>query len=184
MQPDIEAVRAVFQRFQDAYTARDVAGLDETMDLIALRDDVEMIGIGAHERNGFEWFMGREAIRDIIQGDWEYWGDVRFDVTGAKITVLGDTAWLSTTGRLTQTSAHVTAMPEYVKMMKEFLVKVETEGADADMAMMDATRYGLNRLWERSKGQGHTWSLVLTAILIRTDAGWKFHTLHWAMPVD
>lgn len=178
---DVDAVRTVFQRFQDAYTARDKSHIDEAMALVAQREDVEMIGIGAHERNGYEWFLGRDAIKDIILGDWEYWGDVRFDVAGARITVLGDVAWLSTTGTVIQTGAHDKAMPEYVKMMKEIL---EAESSSADQAMMEATHYGIRRLRERAKGAGHAWPLVFTAVLVRSDAGWQFHTLHWAMPVD
>ncbi len=184
MQDEIEAVRQVFQKFQDAYTARDASRIEAAMALVALRQDVEMIGIGAYERNGYEWFQGREAIREIILGDWEYWGDVRFDVAGAKITVLGETAWLSTTGQVIQTDAHDKAMLEYAKMMREILEKAGMEDGNADQVMMEATHYGLRRLRERVKGTGYGWPLVFTAVLTHSEAGWQFHTLHWAMPVD
>ena len=183
-QDAIEDVRGVLYKFQDAYTARDLARLDEAMRLFFQGEGVEMIGIGASERNGNEWFMGLPAIREIIQGDWEYWGDVCFDVRGAKITVVGDVAWLSTTGKVIQTGAFTQAMPLYVRQMKSFLEKVETEGADPDQAMMEATHYGIRRLRERAKGDGHPWPLVFTAVLVRGEAGWQFHTLHWSMPVD
>ncbi len=181
---EIHNVRLVMQKFQDAYKARDISRLDETMALFAPRQDLEMIGVGASERTGNEWFMGLESIREIIQGDWEYWGDVVFDVEGAKITVHRDVAWLSTTGKVVQTGAFDKAMPFYVQQMKEFLEKVETDNADPDAAMMEATHFGMRRLRERAKGVGHAWPLVFTAVLIRGEQGWQFHTLHWSMPVD
>jgi hypothetical protein len=32
--------------------------------------------------------------RYIVEGDWTYWGDVKLDVDGARITAQGDAAWL------------------------------------------------------------------------------------------
>ncbi len=89
-------VRKVLQRFQDGYTARDLATLDEFMDLFVSGNEVELIGIGASTRGGNEWFQGSEKIREIIESDWTYWGDVRLDVEGARVSALGDAAWLST----------------------------------------------------------------------------------------
>ena len=53
----------------------------------------------------------------------------------------------------------------------------------ADQKLMEATHYGMRRLRERSKGIGHSWPLTFTAVLIRNGEDWRFHTLHWAMPV-
>jgi hypothetical protein len=49
---------------------------------------------------------------------------------------------------------------------------------------MEATHFGMRRLRERHKGEGHSWPFVLTAVLVRSDDGWRFHTIHWSMPVD
>ena len=69
MQRSIEEVRAVLQRFQDGYSARDVAQLDEFMKLFAPDEDIELIGIGAAKRAANEWFVGQAAIRDIVEGN-------------------------------------------------------------------------------------------------------------------
>jgi hypothetical protein len=53
------------------------------MDLFLQSDEIELIGIGASMRGGNEWFQGVEAVKSIIEGDWEYWGDVILDVEGA-----------------------------------------------------------------------------------------------------
>jgi len=180
----IEDVRAVLQKFQDFYTARDEKNLDAVMSLFLEREDIEMIGIGAQKPNGREWFLGREQIRDIISGDWQYWGDVCFDVKGAKVTVLGEAAWLSTTGKVIQTEAHVEAMKDYLIQMKEMLEQSLDGAGSAEGIMMEAAHFGIRRLREKTLGVGYAWPLVFTAVFVKDGPDWKFHTLHWAMPVD
>jgi hypothetical protein len=111
MEQSIAKVRAVLQQFQDGYTARDVARLDEFMTLFAPDQDIELIGIGAAKRAATEWFVGPAAIRDIVAGDWTYWGNVVLDVAGAQIHVRGEMAWLSTLGVLIHTPAFDKALP-------------------------------------------------------------------------
>ena len=43
-------VRSTLQKFQDGYTSRDVARLDEFMQLFVQDEGIEMIGIGASKR--------------------------------------------------------------------------------------------------------------------------------------
>ena len=174
-------IRVTLQKFQDGYTAREVDRLDDFMQLFAPNDEIEMIGIGAAKRAATEWFEGRSRIREIVENDWLYWGDVRLDVDGPKITLNGETAWLSTTGTVTQTQAFDTAIEFHLNDMKAIF---DQEGLSADEKLIEATHYGMRRLRERSKGIGHRWPFTFTAVLIKVDANWRFHTLHWAMPVD
>ncbi len=181
MERAIEAVRAVVQRFQAGYTARDVAKLDEFMTLFAPDEDIELIGVGAAKRAANEWFIGQAAIRDIVEGDWTYWGNVELDVAGAQIHVCGEVAWLSTTGAVVQTQAFDKALPQYLQQMKEIL---ENEDFDPDTQLVEATHFGMRRLRERSKGLGHSWPFTFVAVLIKSQEAWRFHTIHWSMPVD
>ena len=181
MERSIEEMRAVLQQFQDGYTARDVTQLDEFMRLFAPDEDIELIGVGAAKRAANEWFVGQAAIRDIIEGDWTYWGDVTLDVTGAKITINGDVAWLTTTGAVTQTQAFDKALPQYLQQMKALL---ENEKLDPDTQLIEATHFGMRRLRERLKGEGYAWPFTFVAVLIKSAGAWRFHTIHWSMPVD
>jgi len=174
-------VRSALQKFQDGYTSRDIKKLDEFMQLFVQNDSIEMIGIGASKRAENEWFEGLDRVRYIIEGDWTYWGDVKLDVGGAKITVQGDVAWLSTTGTVTQTKAFDTAIQFHLDDMKAIFDKEELS---ADEKLIEATHYGMRRLRERSKGMGHSWPFTFTAVLIKDGNEWRFHTLHWAMPVE
>jgi len=181
MEQAIEAVRAVLQRFQDGYRGRDVTQLDKFMALFAPDDDIELIGVGAAKRAANEWFIGPEAIRDIIEGDWTYWGNVELDVPGAQIHVRGDVAWLSTTGAVVQTQAFDKALPQYLQQMKTLL---EHADFDPDTQLIEATHFGMRRLRERLKAVGHAWPFTFVAVLIKSDGAWRFHTIHWSMPVD
>lgn len=174
-------VRAILQYFQNGYTARDVSQLDTFMLLFHPAEDIEMIGIGAAQRAAAEWFEGHARIREIIESDWLYWGDVCLDVDGARITIHGDVAWLSTTGTVTQTQAFDTAIQFHLEDMKAIF---DRQGLSADEKLMEATHYGMRRLRERSKGLGYQWPFTFTAVLLKDGPCWHFHTLHWAMPVD
>jgi SnoaL-like domain len=181
MEQTIEAVRAVLQRFQNGYTARDSAKLDEFMTLFAFDEDIELIGIGAAKRAATEWFIGSPAIRDIVEGDWTYWGNVELDVAGAQIHVRGEVAWLSTTGAVVQTQAFDKALPQYLQQLKAIL---ENDEFDPDTQLIEATHFGMRRLRERLKGVGYAWPFTFVAVLLKSDETWRFHTIHWSMPVD
>ena len=177
----ISEVRSALQNFQDGYAARDIARRDEFMQLFVQDDSIEMIGIGASKRAENEWFEGVDRVREIVESDWKYWGNVKFDVEGAKITIQSDVAWLSTTGTVTQTETFDKAIQLHLEDMKAIFDKEELS---VDEKLIEATHYGMRRLRERSKGLGYSWPFTFTAILIKDGKGWRFHTLHWAMPVD
>jgi len=151
------------------------------MQLFVQDEGIEMIGIGASKRAENEWFEGLDRVRYIIEGDWKYWGNVKLDVEGARITVRGETTWLSTTGTVTQTQAFDTAIQFHLEDMKAIF---DQEGLSADEKLMEVTHYGMRRLRERAKGKGHSWPFTFTAVLVKDESNWRFHTLHWAMPVD
>lgn len=180
-QIDIEQVREVIQKFQDGYSTRDKSKLDAFMGLFAPTDEIELIGVGASERGGNEWFNGHAAIREIIDGDWTYWGAVNIDVEGAKITVSGKTAWFSTTGTLTSGDEYEKAYPFYLEQMRDLLMD---EKKSLDDRLTDATHFGVNRLRDRMRGVGAKWPFVITAVLVKTEGKWGFHTIHWSFPAE
>ncbi len=68
--------------------------------------------------------------------------------------------------------------------MKDILEQAGQAQDPAEKIMMEATHFGLRRLREWSLGMGYAWPLVFNAVLVLEGREWKFHTLHWAMPVD
>lgn len=178
---EIQQVRNVLQKFQNGYVTRDKSRLDEYRELFASTEEIELIGVGASERGGDEWFNGHAAIRDIIEGDWTYWGTVNINVEGAKIAVSGETAWLSTTGTLISGDEYEKAFPFYLEQMRDLLMD---ETKSLDDRLTDATHFGVRRLRDRMRGKGAKWSFVITAVLVKTDDKWGFHTIHWSFPAE
>lgn len=176
-------IHQVLQDFQDGYIARDIARLDEFMKLFVPGDEAELIGIGASARNQNEWFQGTERIREIIESDWRYWGDVKLEVNEAKITVMGDVAWLSTVGAILQTDhIHTDEVTRFtLKQMKEL---VDDETLSPRARLVEAAHFGVRRWREREKPAGYPWPFVFTAVLAKQEGQWRFHTIHWSMPVD
>ncbi len=177
----VNDVRCTLKRFQDGYAARDAGAIDEFMKLFAHDEGVEVIGTGASERSAREWFEGLRCIRNIIEGDWMYWGDVRLDVERAKISVRSDVAWLSTTGTVTRTRAFDEDIQYHLGDMKTLL---DRENLSADEKLVEVTHYGVRRLRELARGVGYSRPITFTAVLVTEENMWRFHTIHWAMPME
>jgi len=169
-------IMALLGRFQAGYVERDLSKLDEFMSLFAPDQMAEMIGIGVFER-----FQGQEQIREMIESDWKYWGDVIFELDTVRIKIHGEVAWVTMRGALVQTTTHETAMPFYLQQMKDLL---DDETVDIDSRIVEASHFGIRRWRERTLGMGHRWPFLFTTILVNHSAGWKFHLVQWAMPVD
>ena len=174
----------MLELLKDTYKDRNPKRIDEIMSLLYSDKNIEMIGIGAYERNGEEWFKGKERIREIILGDWEYWGDVDINAKDSQITVNENTAWVSMTAQLLKSKEFESAMFDYVKQMKLKLDGVDSNVKSPISAVLDAVYFGLGRLRDNNKKIGEGWPLVITAVLVKRENIWKFHTLHWSMPPE
>jgi hypothetical protein len=183
MNNSIQEILQVLVAFQDGYTARDISKLDQFMELFLPGDEVEFLGTGASTRNGNEWCQGSKRIREIIESDWKYWGDVRLDIKDARVTVMDDVAWLSTPGAVLQTNNiyddEVTRY--YLEHIKEL---IDDDTLSQKERLVEATHYGVRRWRRREKPIGYPWPLVFTAVLVKQEGQWRFHTVHWSMPVD
>jgi hypothetical protein len=134
---DIQAVRETLQKFQDGYLRRDVSLIQDFRELFVPEDDLEVIGTGAIEPGDDEWCLGLDAACDLVQNDWEGWGDLTIDVADARIHVLGDVAWLATTG-----TVQMDLDPEDV--YGDFLSYIQEVAADEDEnpRMISSSRAG------------------------------------------
>jgi hypothetical protein len=45
-----------------------------------------------------EIYVGHDAATNLIRDDWEYWGDCKFHVDRAHVSVHGEVAWFATVG--------------------------------------------------------------------------------------
>jgi hypothetical protein len=77
-------IRALLQVFQAGYTRRDVSQVDAFMELFTT--DAEVIGTNGMKPGAGEWYMDRASARELVEGDWEGWGDLRLDLDSMSVT--------------------------------------------------------------------------------------------------
>lgn len=169
-----------FEKFAQGYEKRHIEDIDNFMTLFCDDEDTQMIGIGATVPEKYEWFTGKREIKEIILSDWNFWGNVEFDIKNIRLTIKGDTAWFSLCAKLEQIEQSDETLSFFAENMKQML---EDKNMSAHDKMFEAAHFGMRRVRECNLGAGHMWSMVITGVLVKTD-DWQFHTLHWSMPVD
>ena len=80
-------------KFQDGYSKRDISQVDNFMQSLYSRENILILGTMPGEI-----FSGYERATDLVQTDWESWGDCKFIVDSANISSMGNIAWFSTRG--------------------------------------------------------------------------------------
>ncbi len=175
---DVAAVRHVFQQYQDFYTARDAANIDVCMALFSADAEIEVIGTGAITHGTDEWCDGPALVRQLTAGDWAGWGDVRFDVDGASIHVVGDVAWLATTATVTTTYAVEQNYRDALGRARQVL---DAPGGD-EARLRELLMWATMSLHEAGRGEIYIWPIRFTAVLVREQGSWRFHQAHFSFP--
>ena len=166
--------------FIKGYEKRDENEIELFMNLFSNDEDVQMLGISATQPESIEWFTGKEEIKEIILSDWKYWGMVHFDLENIRITEKNDVAWFTLCATLEQLEVNETSWNYYADQMREI---IEDSNMTAHDRMFEAAHFGMRRVREKNLGVGYKFPMVITGVLVK-DEIWKFHTLHWSMPVD
>lgn len=169
----IAAVRAAFQQFNDGYARRDLQSLDSFMADLFPQDDVQMI-VGTGDD---EWFFGLAGSRELVGSDWEFWGDVAFDVPGATISVAGDVAWLAARGTVSRTIPADSFQEGTLTYIKDLIA--EGKGSTKEQ-MLEVFRAASNTIYETARGDRYVWPVRLTAVLTRSEGRWRFRQLHFS----
>ncbi|HTP09249.1 MAG TPA: DinB family protein [Anaerolineae bacterium] len=176
---DIAQIHLVLQRFQDGYTQRDVTRADEIMQLFADDVGLEVIGTNGIQPGVDEWYLDKAGARGLVKGDWEGWGDVRFDVAGAHIQTRGDVAWLATTATVAMTIGAEENYRSYLQRIKDV---IDQNGPSAEIKLLDILRGGSNTLYELRRGEQFVWPLRFTAVLVRQAGEWRFQQMQFSFP--
>lgn len=175
---DIAAVRRTFQQYQDYYTARDPANLAACMELFTREHDVEVVGTGAITPGTDEWCDTHDLARELTAGDWEGWGDVRFDVDGAVIHTLGDVAWLTATATVTTVYPVEDNLRDAVARGQRVLA----EEGDDEGRLKNMLMWATAALAEAHRGDTYIWPIRFSAVLAREGGEWRFRQAHFSFP--
>jgi len=84
----------VLQILQKGYLERNLAEVDRYMEMLFNKDEDNII-IGTSDE---EWFFNYDEAKELITSDWEWWGDVTFNIDETIISTAEDIVWLTTSG--------------------------------------------------------------------------------------
>ena len=78
-----DEIRSLLQSFQDGYTHRDIS--QSILSWRLFTADAEVIGTNGLRPGEDEWYMDRASARELVEGDWQGWGDLRLDLDSMSI---------------------------------------------------------------------------------------------------
>jgi SnoaL-like domain len=171
-----QEIRSLLQTFQDGYTRRDIARLDSFMDLFT--PNAEVIGTNGVKPGASEWYTSRDSARQLVEGDWNWWGDLRLDVDSASIQVHGNVGWIAASATVSKTIG-AESYASFLESIKEY---IETSSLPAEQKLQFILRGGTNTLYELGRGEKFVWALRFTAVVVRDVDGWKFAQLNFSFP--
>lgn len=165
-------VKRVLERFQKGYTERNLESIDEYMDDLFTKDeDLTVVGTGDDE-----WCIGFDEVKELVEMDWKYWGDVTIDIEGSMISSYGNVAWVTTEGMLNKNISKEEFYNNYIEGIKE--------DAKSDMSpkdkMIDILKTVANCFHEINLGEEIVRPFRLTTILVKKNNVWKFHHMQFS----
>ena len=174
---DIQAVRQVLEKFQDAYDRRDPNLINDFRGLFVPGLELELIGTGGVAPGDDEWCLGPDAACQLVLGDWETWGDLKLDLPDTHIYHLGDVAWLATTGTV---SMRLPTHDSYASYLSSLESVIQDDHQPPRERLLEILRGGANTLFEAERGEDFIWPIRFTAVLVRRGGQWLFHQIQFS----
>jgi ketosteroid isomerase-like protein len=171
-----DEIRSLLQKFQDGYIHRDLTKVDSFMELFTT--DAEVIGTNGVKPGMDEWYVDRASARELVEGDWEGWGDLRLDLDSISVHSRGDVGWVAASATVTQIIGEEN-YASYLEFVKNFL---DDSKLSAEQKLLHILRGGTNTLYELRRGEKFVWALRFTAVLVREVDGWKFAQMNFSFP--
>lgn len=88
-------VLELMDRFASGYAKREAAKAGPFVDELFTTEEPVVLGTLPTEI-----FRGSKRVKDLVQSDWESWGDCTFETGMAQVSSRGDVAWITAHGRV------------------------------------------------------------------------------------
>lgn len=169
---EYEEVRKKLQVFQDGYIKRDVKYVDGYMKEVFLQDE-DLIVIGT---DADELCLGVDAARGIVESDWKYWGDFKFNVDNALISVNGDVAYFTTKAFLERNITDKT-MLGWVSSSNKYTFSSEEVPKHK---LLEALNDTIGYMYEMEKGETFIVPMRFSGVLVKKDGRWLVQHLQYS----
>jgi len=163
-----EEIRELIRHFQKGYIERDLKNLEEFMNLFT--DEVEVIGTNGSYPGQNEWYLDKEGVKGLVQGDWEDWGDLRIKEEGIRIREQNGVGWIALPGTVKKYIGEENYQ-SYLEYVKDY---VEEAGISAKQKLHNILRGGTNTVFELNRGEKFVWPIRITAVVVKEEKKWKF----------
>lgn len=171
-----DEIRQLMQAFQEGYIHRDLNQVDPFMELFTA--DAEVIGTNGIKPSEGEWYMDRASARNLVEGDWKGWGDLRLDWDTLSIHCRGEVGWVAASATVTEIIG-AENYQAYLEFIKTF---IDDPNLGAEQKLLHILRGGTNTVYELRRGEKFIWVVRLTAVVVREADGWKFSQMNFSFP--
>ncbi len=170
-------IREVLKKFQEGYTKRDLNYLEEFTEIFTMDEDMITIGTDADE-----FFSGPEGLKDIIEGDWQYWGDFKLNVDGA-IIVQNEDSTFFTTKAMIKSVISTEKMLEYAIKTCEYKIDDKEVQSPKDK-LLEALFSMTVFMHERELGETYYSPMRFSGFLIKRDGKWLIQHVQYSDSIN
>ncbi|MDP5276037.1 hypothetical protein [Chengkuizengella axinellae] len=180
-QEDITQVKTVLNRFQQGYTNKNIEVLDEYINDLFINDN-SMITVGTSRT---EWCFGLKDLKDMIESDWTYWGDLIVDFENAKINSKDNAAWF-----IADCTISFDTPDNYDEWCADLIADFFEEGRFINfktmpkLAMLNLKLASIVKSISGNQGSNIPFPLRLSGGLIKKNDKWLIHRLQFSAPMS
>lgn len=169
----MDTLREILLRLAEGYAKRDLDNIDDYAALF--RDDAIVMGTCTGEL-----LFGKSGARELIQSDWEHWGDLVIDCGGARILEQRDTAWISASATVKFVFEHSAERYErYVSYIND-VARDETMTPGARLAFIN-WMLALNFHQRDGGAREYRCPVAISIAAAREGDMWRVALIHFSM---
>lgn len=176
---DDEAIEVMktLEILKDGYQKKDPTLANEYLKKLFLDDDsIYVLGTATEEL-----CPGLEEVKDLLSSDWQYWGDVTYDLEQAIIQINGKTATFALPGNVKYTFEHTPSRYDnYVDFMND-AVNNESMNDEEKISFVNWAMALTYHQYNEDK-RNYFCPLRLSGIMLKENDTWKIASCHFSMP--
>ena len=158
---------------------RNPKGLDYLASEIFPKDGrMTIIGTSGILPEDDEWPQDVQGAKMLVVGDWKSWGNVYFNVPGAKVEVLGEVAYVESNTFVEKEMPGDQVCENHLK----YIHNVMDGEMSAKEKVAEIARGASNVVMELLRGDRYVWPMRFSAVLQKEEGRWVFRHMHFSFP--
>lgn len=170
-------VKAVLELLDEGYRNKDPKTGQAYLEKLFMDDDsIYVLGTATEEL-----CPGKVEVLDLLESDWEYWGDASFILDQAIITVEDDLAWFAMPGSVKYSFEHTQKRYDsYVEFVKE-KANDKSISPEKRIALINWA-FALTYHQRPDENRDYYCPVRLSGVMKLIDGQWKIADGHFSMP--